>query len=312
MLAAYHGLTAGPDDIRCRVALDARGASLAALRTAAEAVGLRTTAVRVGSGHLGGVTLPAVAHLSDGHYVVLYAIDAETTVIGDPAVGVRTVPLFHFLGVWSGHLLMVRPMAPAGGSGAGAVGPTRPSPADSLVSSETRLVRDAAERFELLARQMGARPDRRGQGPPDWLRENLRRLVGTDGPVDDGDRRSTPGRVAERVRRELLTVGWDSGGGDSGGDPDGASPGNGRRTGRPGDPGHSAALRRWSAFHECVGRLPPELREVVSLTVYLGWTAEQVARVVGSDVRSVRRLCRQGCSAADGANHGRVPSCDRS
>ncbi len=52
---------------------------------------------------------------------------------------------------------------------------------------------------------------------------------------------------------------------------------------------HPADLERWSAFHEEVARLPVEEREVVSLVFYHGWTQGEVAELVGTTERTVRR-----------------------
>jgi ABC-type bacteriocin/lantibiotic exporter with double-glycine peptidase domain len=50
--------------------------------------------------------LPAVAHLRDGHYVVLYALTSESVVVGDPSTGVVTVSPSLFRGACSGSLLV--------------------------------------------------------------------------------------------------------------------------------------------------------------------------------------------------------------
>ena len=54
-------------------------------------------------------TLPAIAHLSAGHYVVLYAQELNGLVIGDPAHGVVTVTTETFRRAWTGNLLLLLP-----------------------------------------------------------------------------------------------------------------------------------------------------------------------------------------------------------
>jgi RNA polymerase sigma-70 factor (ECF subfamily) len=61
---------------------------------------------------------------------------------------------------------------------------------------------------------------------------------------------------------------------------------------RPAPDPPSPELDRWVAFHEEVGRLPAELREVFGLAFYHGWTQEQIAQLLGVDVRTVRRRWR--------------------
>jgi RNA polymerase sigma-70 factor (ECF subfamily) len=48
-------------------------------------------------------------------------------------------------------------------------------------------------------------------------------------------------------------------------------------------------LDRWTAFHEAVGRLPDEEREVFEMVFYEGLAKEEVARVLGVEARTVRR-----------------------
>jgi RNA polymerase sigma factor (sigma-70 family) len=48
-------------------------------------------------------------------------------------------------------------------------------------------------------------------------------------------------------------------------------------------------LERWSSFHQGVGELPDEEREVVVLVFYHGWSQSQVAELLGLSVRTVQR-----------------------
>jgi RNA polymerase sigma-70 factor (ECF subfamily) len=48
-------------------------------------------------------------------------------------------------------------------------------------------------------------------------------------------------------------------------------------------------LEKWCAFHEAVGRLPVEEREVVGLIYYHGWTQAEVAEHLHMSKRSVQR-----------------------
>lgn len=55
------------------------------------------------------------------------------------------------------------------------------------------------------------------------------------------------------------------------------------------DTSNSDSLDRWVHFHIAVDQLPIELREVVGLVFYHGWTQPQIAALFSVDVRTVRR-----------------------
>ena len=55
---------------------------------------------------LGQVGLPAVAHLSDGHYVVLHELGPGGVVVGDPATGIVTWNREFLMRCYSGVLLL--------------------------------------------------------------------------------------------------------------------------------------------------------------------------------------------------------------
>jgi len=77
------------------------------LQRAALALGLAASAIRIGPHRLSDVTLPAIAHLTGGHYVTIFESGANSVVIGDPAVGILTWDRATFSRVWSGNLLLL-------------------------------------------------------------------------------------------------------------------------------------------------------------------------------------------------------------
>jgi predicted double-glycine peptidase len=109
MVARYHGQGVSLAALCQRVRLGPQGASLLGLQQAAATLGFGGRAVHVVPGRLPEVTLPAIAHLAGGHYVVLYAQGADEVVIGDPASCVRTVSAPTFRQTWTGHLLLLTP-----------------------------------------------------------------------------------------------------------------------------------------------------------------------------------------------------------
>jgi CRP-like cAMP-binding protein len=69
-------------------------------------ISLTCHAVRVSLDRLGQVNLPAIAHISDGHYVVLHELEVGGVVIGDPATGIVTWNPESLARSFSGVLLL--------------------------------------------------------------------------------------------------------------------------------------------------------------------------------------------------------------
>lgn len=108
MVARYHGLSCGIDDIRSRLTLGPRGATLAELARVANAVGFEAQPVRVGPHQLGFVQVPAIIHQAGDHYVVLFRLNDSSAMLGDPASGVVTRSALHFAERATGHVLLLR------------------------------------------------------------------------------------------------------------------------------------------------------------------------------------------------------------
>jgi CRP-like cAMP-binding protein len=106
MVGRRCGAAVSVEELRQKVTPGPEGVSLQRLRLLAEEVGLTCRSVRVSVERLGQVSLPAVAHLSDGHYVVLHELGAGGVVIGDPATGIVTWNRDFLTRVYSGALLL--------------------------------------------------------------------------------------------------------------------------------------------------------------------------------------------------------------
>lgn len=102
------GLEVTFEELAARAPAGPHGTSLADLAQAAHQVGARAVAVRVGLEQLPLARLPAVAHLTGGHYVTLFEVRANKLVLGDPAEGIRAVTPAAFRRDWSGNLLLLR------------------------------------------------------------------------------------------------------------------------------------------------------------------------------------------------------------
>ena len=68
-----------------------------------------------------------------------------------------------------------------------------------------------------------------------------------------------------------------------------------------------ADLDRWAAFHEAVGRLPDHQREVFELTFYHGWKQREIAELLETGEKTVRRHLAAAAAALDAALGGDLP-----
>lgn len=107
MVATRRGRRTTVEELRSVLPPGPAGLTLAQLRGLASSLGLHPQAVSVAAERLNLVTLPAVAHLRDGHYVVLHEVSPTGVVVGDPAAGVVTWSLAHTARHYSGALLVL-------------------------------------------------------------------------------------------------------------------------------------------------------------------------------------------------------------
>jgi RNA polymerase sigma factor (sigma-70 family) len=327
MVARSHGLDVSLAQVRQRLQPGTRGSNLLELQRAAEGLGLRARAVRIGPDHLESLALPAVAHLTDGHYVVVYGVNTSEIVAGDPATGIVTLKAGAFRHGWSGHaLLVVRP-----GDTAVLPAPVGPAPQAIMTPHSSfdtiqlhsfldhfragdseatdAFLRRICGRLERLARRMLRDfPNVRCWADTgDVLQSALMRLLHTLRAMQPESTRHFANLAAQHIRRELLDLArhyrnrLDRPGGDVATDGEGAA--------ELPDPSSGLAddLDLWSAFHEQVERLPVEEREVVGLTYYHGWTQAQIAELFQVDERTVRRRWRAAALKLQHALGGRLP-----
>ena len=109
MLAHYFELPVAPEGALARVPISSKGLTLSEMLQVAQSLGLMGQAVRISRAQVGYVQVPAIAHLTSGHYVVLFRIDQNGILVGDPATGLVTLGAAHFLDQFSGYLLLLRP-----------------------------------------------------------------------------------------------------------------------------------------------------------------------------------------------------------
>ena len=113
MVASYYGKRLSVARLRESAGTDLHGTNLAGLCNAADQAGFRACAVRATIEAIQQVALPAIGHwLENGrnHFVVLYHASAKRIIIGDPAVGLRKLPMLEFQKNWTGILLLLTPL----------------------------------------------------------------------------------------------------------------------------------------------------------------------------------------------------------
>jgi ATP-binding cassette subfamily B protein RaxB len=109
MVAGYHGLQIDLFALRRRFGVTLKGMSLKQLMSCAEQLQLAPRAVRVDVGALPKLRLPAIAHWSLNHFVVLVAVRKNHYVIHDPGRGARRIDAAEFSRCFTGVALELAP-----------------------------------------------------------------------------------------------------------------------------------------------------------------------------------------------------------
>jgi len=101
MVCAHFGLEHSLANLRDITFVDLEGVSLLNIKNAAEKIGLETLPVKANYAKLQHeVPLPAIAHWDQNHFVVVYDVQDNEVVIGDPAMGERKISRADFSSCW--------------------------------------------------------------------------------------------------------------------------------------------------------------------------------------------------------------------
>jgi ATP-binding cassette subfamily B protein len=111
MIGRYWGKRLSINRLRDIANVDRNGASLRGLAAAAESIGLSTRPVKASLSKLAEQSLPAIAHWQGQHFIVVYEITRKHVVVGDPAIGQRTLSHAQFKAGWTGYTLLLQPTA---------------------------------------------------------------------------------------------------------------------------------------------------------------------------------------------------------
>jgi ATP-binding cassette subfamily B protein len=111
MIGRYWGKRFSLNRLRDLARVNRSGSSLKGLCTAAEAIGFITRPVKATFGQLAKQKLPAIAHWQGNHYIVVYEVRRKYVIVGDPAMGQRTLTPEEFQADWTGYALLLEPTA---------------------------------------------------------------------------------------------------------------------------------------------------------------------------------------------------------
>jgi ATP-binding cassette subfamily B protein len=106
MVGLRFGAAVRVEELRARVTPGPEGLALGQLQRLGMDCGLTCQPVRVSVDRLKQVSLPAIAHLNDGHFVVLHELTETGIVVGDPAAGIVPWSTAYLSGCFSGALLL--------------------------------------------------------------------------------------------------------------------------------------------------------------------------------------------------------------
>jgi RNA polymerase sigma-70 factor (ECF subfamily) len=162
------------------------------------------------------------------------------------------------------------------------------------------LFRGVGRRLEQIARKMlrGFPAVRDWADNGDVVQGSVLRLLHSLHRVQPDSTRHFFNLAAVHVRRELLDLARRLSGRGliplAPGDPTmgGAGPATLRAAEAPAE---DDDLELWCRFHEAVGLLPPDEREVVGLVFYQGWTQPRIAELLAVHERTVRRRWQSAC-----------------
>src|SRR5579883_1262397 len=111
MIGRYWGKHFSVNRLRDLANVNRSGSSLRSLTVAAESIGFTTRPVKASLDKLAQQPLPAIAHWEGKHYFVVYEITSKRVIVGDPAIGQRSLTKAEFKAGWTGYALLLEPTA---------------------------------------------------------------------------------------------------------------------------------------------------------------------------------------------------------
>lgn len=170
-------------------------------------------------------------------------------------------------------------------------------------TAREEMLRGISFRMEKMARKMlnGFHRLRTMVETEDVLSSSLMRLLRSLEHIKPESMRSFYGLAAQQIRRELIDLARHYYGPHGYGSYHQAFPQPDNLQGKTIDSTEIAEdeeeLDRWCRFHKAVEDLPVELREVVSLQFYHGWTQKQIAELFQCSEKTIQRRWREALLA---------------
>ncbi|UKO97459.1 peptidase domain-containing ABC transporter [Nostoc sp. UHCC 0870] len=109
MIGRYWGKQFSVNRLREMTNVGRSGASLSAIAAAAESLGFASRPVKATLDKFAEQSLPAIAHWEGNHFIVVYEITNTKVIVGDPAIGQRTLSRKEFAEGWTGYALLLHP-----------------------------------------------------------------------------------------------------------------------------------------------------------------------------------------------------------
>ncbi|GAX34009.1 peptidase domain-containing ABC transporter [Nodularia sp. NIES-3585] len=109
MIGKYWGKHFSVNRLRDMTNVNRSGASLRALATVGENLGFATRPVKATFDKFAEQSLPAIAHWEGNHFIVVYQITKKRVIVGDPAIGQRSLTRSQFNAGWTGYALLLQP-----------------------------------------------------------------------------------------------------------------------------------------------------------------------------------------------------------
>ncbi|WP_414549672.1 peptidase domain-containing ABC transporter [Anabaena sp. CCY 0017] len=109
MIGKYWGKHFSVNRLRDMTNVSRSGASLRALATVGENLGFATRPVKATFDKFAEQSLPAIAHWEGNHFIVVYEITKKRVIVGDPAIGQRSMTRSQFNKGWTGYALLLQP-----------------------------------------------------------------------------------------------------------------------------------------------------------------------------------------------------------
>ncbi len=109
MVTKFYGVPVGVARLRDLANTGQDGASMWSLAQAAEMLGFHSRGLQLSTESLAAIQTPAIVLWEGFHYVVVYEARDGKVIIGDPAIGIRKLPMDEFRRKWSGRALELTP-----------------------------------------------------------------------------------------------------------------------------------------------------------------------------------------------------------